>query len=67
MTKTAIFIILPDYNTTYYGVASLFVDQIYTKLADVAGLQGGRLKRRVQFYTLMNLVILRLFLTLQPN
>lgn len=47
--KTAIFIILPDYNTTYYGVASLFVDQIYTKLADVADLQGGRLKRRVNF------------------
>ena len=49
--KTAIFIILPDYNTTYYGVASLFVDQIYTKLADVADLQGGRFEKKSKFYT----------------
>lgn len=47
--KTAVFIILPDNNTTYYGVASLLVDQIYNKLADVADLRGGRLERRVNF------------------
>ena len=47
--KTAIFIILPDSNTTYYGVASLFVDQLYRKLADDADLRGGRLKQRVNF------------------
>lgn len=47
--KTAVFIILPDYNTTYYGVASLFVDQIYTRLADIADLRGGRLENRVNF------------------
>lgn len=47
--KTAVFIILPDSNTTYYGVASLFVDQLYRKLADDADLRGGRLKQRVNF------------------
>lgn len=47
--KIAVFIILPDSNTTYYGVASLLVDQIYTKLADMADLRGGRLKNRVNF------------------
>lgn len=47
--KTAVFIILPDSNTTYYGVASLFVDQLYRRLADDADLRGGRLKNRVNF------------------
>lgn len=47
--KTAVFIILPDSNTTYYSVASLFVDQLYRRLADDADLRGGRLKQRVNF------------------
>lgn len=47
--KMALFMILPDYNTTYYGVASLMVDQIYSKLTETADLRGGRLKNRVNF------------------
>lgn len=46
---TALFIILPDNNTTYYSVASLMVDQIYNKLTEIADLRGGRLKNRVNF------------------
>lgn len=47
--KTALFIILPDEKTTYYALASLFVNQIYVDLVEEADSIGGRLNRRVNF------------------
>lgn len=45
--KQAIFIILPDEKTTYYSLASLFVNQCYMQLVKNADQRGGRLKRRI--------------------
>lgn len=47
--RQALFIILPDAKKTYYGLASLFVEQLYIALADHADNLGGRLKKRVNF------------------
>lgn len=47
--KTALYMILPDEKTTFYGLCSLFVNQCYTKLCEVADAQGGRLNNRVNF------------------
>lgn len=47
--KTALYMILPDEKTTFYGLCSLFVNQAYTKLCEVADAQGGRLNNRVNF------------------
>lgn len=47
--KQAIFIILPDEKSTYYSLASLFVNQSYMELVKNADERGGRLKRRVNF------------------
>jgi len=47
--KQVVFIILPDEKTTYYSLASLFVDQCYMQLVKNADERGGRLKRRVNF------------------
>lgn len=47
--KQAIFIILPDEKSTYYSLASLFVNQVYMELVKNADKRGGRLKRRVNF------------------
>ena len=47
--KQALFIILPDEKTTYYSLASLFVNQCYMQLVKNADGRGGRLKRRVNF------------------
>lgn len=47
--KQAIFIILPDEKTTYYSLASLFVNQCYMQLVKNADERGGRLKRRINF------------------
>lgn len=47
--KTAVFMILPDEETTYYSLASLMINQIYTQLVEEADKRGGRLKRRVNF------------------
>lgn len=49
--KQAIFIILPDEKTTYYSLASLFVNQCYMQLVKNADQRGGRLNRR------MNLIL----------
>lgn len=48
--KRAIFIILPDANSTYYPLASLFVFQQYQLLVSRADERGGRLARRVEFF-----------------
>ena len=45
--KRAIFIILPDYKSTYYSLASLFIYQQYQILAEVSAASGNRLPRRV--------------------
>lgn len=47
--KRAIFIILPDYKSTYYPLAALFVYQHYQMLAEYSDRHGGRLPRRVNF------------------
>ncbi|MDF2567880.1 MAG: hypothetical protein K0R90_1336, partial [Oscillospiraceae bacterium] len=47
--KKAIFIILPDEKKTYYSLASLFVNQYYQFLVNVADSQGGRLSRDFKF------------------
>lgn len=47
--KRAIFIILPDEKTTYYSLASLFVDQQYMMLVNAADRRGGRLENRANF------------------
>lgn len=47
--KMALFTILPDEKSTYYGLASLLVSQIYEQLVKAADSRGGRLKNRVNF------------------
>jgi type IV secretion system protein VirD4 len=47
--KQAVFIILPDEKTTYYSLASLFVNQSYMQLVKNADNRGGRLKRRINY------------------
>lgn len=48
--KSAIFIVLPEEDTTKYFMASLIVQQLYRELLAVADEQGGKLKSRVMFY-----------------
>lgn len=48
--KRAIFIILPDQIFTYHPLAALFISQHYQTLVGAAKREGGRLKRRVQFF-----------------
>lgn len=48
--KRAIFVILPDAESTYYPLASLFVFQQYQLLVRRADENGGRLPRRVEFF-----------------
>lgn len=47
--KRAIYIILPDEKMTYYSLASLFVNQQYTSLVEVADSRGGELQNRTNF------------------
>lgn len=47
--KTALFIIIPDEKTTLYPLVSLFVNQIYVSLIEVANKSGGRLPYEVDF------------------
>ena len=47
--KTALFMILPDEKTTFYSLCSLFVNQCYVKLVEMADARGGRLKIRTNF------------------
>lgn len=47
--KTALFMILPDEKVTFYGLCSLFVNQIYQQFVTIADNNGGILKRRVNF------------------
>lgn len=47
--KSVLYMILPDEKTTFYGLCSLFVNQVYTKLVELADERGGRLKIRTNF------------------
>ncbi|VDN47310.1 Conjugal transfer protein TraG [Petrocella atlantisensis] len=47
--KQVIYMILPDEKSTYYSLASLFVNQCYMQLVKNADSRGGRLKRRINF------------------
>lgn len=47
--KTILYMILPDEKTTFYGLCSLFVNQCYVKLVEMADNKGGRLKIRTNF------------------
>lgn len=47
--KTVLYMILPDEKTTFYSLCSLFVNQVYTKLVEMADSKGGRLKIRTNF------------------
>lgn len=47
--KTVLYLILPDEKLTYYSLCSLFVNQIYQQLVNIADNGGGRLKNRVNF------------------
>lgn len=47
--KRVIYIVLPDENTTYYPLASLFVNQQYTSLVEVADGRGGELENRTNY------------------
>lgn len=49
VNKRAVFLVLPDYKSTYYPLASLFVYQQYQILAEVSQTTGNRLSRRVNF------------------
>lgn len=47
--KRAIFIILPDTKQTYYPLASIFTNQFYQYMSELADSLGGRLKRDFKF------------------
>ncbi|WP_313180837.1 type IV secretory system conjugative DNA transfer family protein [Lacrimispora sp.] len=48
--KSALFIILPEEDTTKYFMVSLFLQQLYREILAVADESGGKLKNRVIFY-----------------
>lgn len=45
--KTAVFLITPDEKSTRNVLATLYVDQLYQSLVDLANKRGGRIPRRV--------------------
>lgn len=45
--KTAVFLIVPDEKTTRNVLATLYVDQVYQSMVDLANKRGGRIPRRV--------------------
>lgn len=47
--KTVLYMILPDEKLTFYSLCSLFVNQIYQQLVNIADNRGGELKNRVNF------------------
>lgn len=48
--KSAIFLVLPEEDTTKYFLVSLFLQQMYREILAVADEHGGKLKNRVIFY-----------------
>lgn len=47
--KTAVFLIIPDEKKTRHVLATLYVDQVYQTMVDLANEKGGRIPRRVNF------------------
>lgn len=48
--KSAIFIVLPEENTTKYFMVSLFLQQLYREMLTVADEYGGKLPNRVMIF-----------------
>ena len=48
--KSAIFIVLPEEDTTKYAIVSLLLQNLYREILAVADENGGQLKNRVVFY-----------------
>ena len=48
--KSAIFIVLPEEDTTKYFMVSLIIQQLYREILAVADENGGKLKNRVMMY-----------------
>ncbi|EGD45809.1 TRAG family protein [Ruminiclostridium papyrosolvens DSM 2782] len=48
--KTAVFLVMPEEDSTKYFLISLIVQQLYRKILSVADEAGGRLKNRVMFF-----------------
>ena len=48
--KSALFIVLPEEDTTKYFMVSLLIQQLYREILSVADEQGGKLKERVIFF-----------------
>jgi type IV secretion system protein VirD4 len=47
--KTAVFLIIPDEKSTRDVLATLYIDQVYQSMVDLANDRGGRIPRRVNF------------------
>lgn len=47
--KTAVFLIIPDEDSTRNVLATLYIDQVYQSLVNLANSRGGRIPRRVNF------------------
>ena len=48
--KTAVYLVLPEEDTTKYFIAGLFIQQMYREMLLVADANGGKLDNRVMFY-----------------
>ncbi|KJR47095.1 hypothetical protein UF75_2483 [Desulfosporosinus sp. I2] len=49
-TKSAIFLVMPEEDSTKYFLISLIVQQLYREILSVADETGGKLKNRVMMY-----------------
>ena len=49
-TKSAIFIVMPEEDSSKYFIVSLIIQQLYREILAVADEQGGKLKNRVMMY-----------------
>ena len=49
-TKSAIFIVMPEEDSSKYFMVSLIIQQLYREILAVADEQGGKLKNRVMMY-----------------
>lgn len=47
---TALFMIVPDEKTTFYSLVSIFVNQVYVSLVELANSNGGRVSNPVDFF-----------------
>jgi len=47
--KTAVFLVVPDEKSTRNVLATLYIDQVYQSLVELANKNGGRIPKRVNF------------------